>query len=361
MNNLKRIISVFLLAALLLSGCGSAKTPAPVPDTGRTVVDCSGREVTLPPEVDSVACLYAYTGHLTVLLGCEDRIDAVVKGLKRDLLMERKLENLEDMPCPYSAGDINMEELAAVAPDVIFLRVETLVDSGEVEKLDNLGIPYVFFDYVTMADQLDSIALMGACLGTEARAAEYMDLYRKTVSFVEERLAAVPEEERLTVYHSVNEVVRTDIPDTLSFEVLKAAGCRNVVGSSEELRVDGDKGMATVEQIYVWDPDVVLANEPEATKYFRNNEKFTGLRAVQEGNVFQLPVGISRWAHPGSIESPLAVLYIAKLLYPDCFTDIDMEQEVHDFYQKWFSIDLTDEDISLILSGEGMRLSREGT
>ncbi len=361
--NVKRIhpiVSILLLAAILLSGCG-APTPEVVPETGRTVTDCSGRVVSLPSEVRSVACLYAYTGHLTVLLGCEERIDAVVKGLKRDLLMERKLENLEELPSPYYAGAINIEELATVSPDVIFLRVETLADSGEVEKLEELGIPYVFFDYVTMEDQLASIDLMGKCLGREERAEEYMDDYRATVELVEKRLATLAPQERKTVYHSVNEVVRTDIPGTLSYEVLNAAGCMNVVGSADELRLDGDKGMATVEQIYTWDPDVVLANEPEATRYFLQDGKFSGLRAVQEGQVYQLPVGISRWAHPGSIESPLAALYIAQLLYPERFADIDMEQEIHDFYQHWFSIELSDEDVALILNGEGMRTTREGT
>ena len=37
-----------------------------------------------------------------------------------------------------------------------------------------------------------------------------------------------------------------------------------------------------------------------------------------------------------------------------------MTQEIREFYSNYFAIDLTDEDISQILSGEGMRSPKEG-
>ena len=361
------LASLVLAAALVCAGCDSSpsqssqKASSQTSAQPATVIDCAGRTVELPEHVDSVACLYAYTGHVCVLLGCEDKISAVVKGLKRDHLMERKIENLADLPSPYNQGAINIEELAAVAPDLIFLRTDILQDAGEVEKLDGVGIPYVVVDYITAEDQINSIEVMGASLGCSDRAQAYTDYYRATFNMVRERVADIPEAERKTVFHSVNEVVRTDIPGTLSYEVLEAAGCVNVVRASSELQLDGDKGNATVEQIYVWDPDVVLANEPAATAYFNTDDKFSGLRAVREGNVFQLPVGISRWAHPGSVESPIAALYIAQLLYPEHFTDIDMFQETKDFYSRFFDIELSDDDVASILTGNGMREAREGS
>lgn len=356
-------VSILLVCVLLLSGCGSTDPNPRVSDepvSGRVVVDCAGREVVVPEQVDSVACLYAYTGHVCVMLDCEENITAVVNGLKRDNLMMRKVPGIKEMPCPYSSGSINIEELTAVSPDLVLLRVENLADSGEIEKLQSVGIPYVVVDYITMEDQIYSIEVMGKALGREDRAKEYIDYYRDTLTLLEDRLSHIPVEERKTVYHSVNEVVRTDIPGTLSYEVLEAAGCINVVTSSDELRLDGDKGMVTVEQIYVWDPDIVLANEPVAAEYFRTDSKFSGLRAVQEGEVYQLPVGISRWGHPGSLESPLAALYIAKLLYPEQFKDIDITEEVCEFYDTYFDIELTEKDVQQIISGEGMREAKEG-
>ena len=121
-----------------------------------------------------------------------------------------------------------------------------------MEKLDGLGIPYAVVEYVTMADQVESIAVMGEALGREEQAEAYLQYYQDTIDMVRQRLEDLPDSERKTVYHSVNEVVRADIPGTLSYEVLEAAGCRNVVTNAEDLQLDGDKGYVTVEQIYVW-------------------------------------------------------------------------------------------------------------
>ena len=146
--------------ALSLSGCKEAPSISPNA-AGSNVTDCAGRTVTVPDQVDNIACLYAYAGHVCVLLGCQDSIGAVVNGLKRDHLMERKIANLSALPCPYNSGSINVEELVAVGPDLIFLRKDILQNAGELEKLAGLSTPYLVVDYITMADQIRSITMMG--------------------------------------------------------------------------------------------------------------------------------------------------------------------------------------------------------
>ena len=107
-----------------------------------------------------------------------------------------------------------------------------------------------------MEAQKESIRVMGKALGCEARADAYLKYYEETIALVKERLSGLKETEKKLVFHSVNEAVRTDRIDTLSYEVLEIAGCKNVAGSDESLTLNGGKAYATVEQIYAWDPDV---------------------------------------------------------------------------------------------------------
>lgn len=351
-------ILILVMSAGCLTGCSGGKTQK-VAENSHEIVDCAGRTVYVPDKVESISCLYAYAGHACVFLGCEDRITSVVNGLKRDALMLRKVENLKNMPAPYQSQSINVEELTVSDPDVVLLRTANLSSEGEIEKLDRTGIPYVVIDYVTMEEQKNSIAVIGEALGCEEKAEAYLTYYDETLAMVKDRVSQIPEEERKTVYHSVNEVVRTDEPDTLSYEVMEAAGLINVIDSTEDVSLEGVKTYATLEQIYLWDPDLVLVNEPEATAYFLEDSKLEGLRAVKERQVYQLPIGLSRWGHPGSIESPLAVLFIAKLAYPEYFEDIDMDQEVKDFYSKFIEIDLSDDELQQIYTGEGMRAEKD--
>jgi len=72
---------------------------------------------------------------------------------------------------------------------------------------------------------------------------------------------------------------------------------------------------------------VIIANEKTAVDLILGNPQWSGIQAVQDGRVYQLPQGISRWGHPGSVETPLAVLWTAKTVYPHPFEDVDMAAE----------------------------------
>jgi len=89
-----------------------------------------------------------------------------------------------------------------------------------------------------------------------------------------------------------------------------------------------------------------------------SDPKWSGLKAVAEQKVTTLPVGVTRWGHPGSMEPHMAALFIATTFYPELFADIDLTQTVKDYYQQWFDLTLTDADVAAILSGEGMRLAK---
>ncbi|MBR4767019.1 MAG: iron ABC transporter substrate-binding protein, partial [Clostridia bacterium] len=58
--------------------------------------------------------------------------------------------------------------------------------------------------------------------------------------------------------------------------------------------------------------------------------------------------------HPSSFETPLALLWLMQLLYPDSF-EIDMNSEIKDFYKTFFDFTITDEWLESIIEGTEMR------
>ncbi|MCL2121293.1 MAG: ABC transporter substrate-binding protein [Clostridiales bacterium] len=353
-----RVIAVIAAAVLLLSACSAGGTPA-APLSGKTVVDYLGREVAVPEQVESVAVFYNYIGQVVALLDGGDMIRAVVEGMKRDELLRRKIPGIADLPVPSGQSSINIETMMSIKPDITLMRYETAMNAGDIENMEKAGFLYAVVDFFDIETQRESIRLVGEIIGRTAQAEQYLAYYDQTLALIRSRTADIPEGERIRVYHSVNEVVRTNHPNEISYYVLEAVGCINVAEgfSTAEL---GGKVNVSVEQIYLWDPDVVIANEPAAVEYMRTNEAFTGLRAVREDRVYQLPVGASRWGHPGSLETPIAALYIAKLLYPTHFEDIDIREEIRDFYHDFWMLDLDEEEIESIISGVGMREPKDG-
>ncbi len=362
----KRILLLVLCLCIILpqSGCAGnssadlAKSGSEADESTITVTDCAGRTVEVPADVERIACMYAFTGHVVAMLGKGDKLVAVVEGLKRDKIMTQLLPSIESACVPYVSGAINIEELVKADPDLVFIRMETAINPGETAKLDECGIPYLVSDYTNMAEQQYAIEMMGKAIGASDEAAAYNDYYREAVERVRERASKIPQDEKVRIYHSVNEAVRTDVKDTLPADWIDAVGAVNV-SINEDLRMLDNSYYATIEQIYVWDPEVILANETGVADYILANEKWASLRAVKNNKVYQMPNGISRWGHPGSLETPLAVLWTAKILYPEKFQDIDMAKETKAYYSDFFGMDLDGGTVEMILSGNGMRVTKE--
>jgi iron complex transport system substrate-binding protein len=351
---------VFLLGLLvlltLLPGCQAHNSTPSVPT--KTVTDCLAREVVIPADPQRVACLYASTAHIMTMLGQEEKIVGIPNGVKRDVLMSYKRPDIASISVPFQDGAINIEELLKTNTDLVLIRQSTAVNEGEVEKLDKAGIPWVVVDYDSLEGLKKAITVTGNVFNQPERAAAYNTYAQNTLELVAQRVSEIPEASRLRVYHAVNEAARTDLKGDLSNQITDVAGIVNVSTQGGSLITDAEKTVTTLEQIYAWNPDAIIANDINASNYMLTDPKWFGLRAVASQNVITLPVGVSRWGHPGSMEPHMAALFIAKHFYPAQFSDIDLNQTTKDYYKQWFNLDLTDADVSAILSGEGMRLAK---
>ena len=79
------------------------------------------------------------------------------------------------------------------------------------------------------------------------------------------------------------------------------------------------------------------------------------IKSGEGGNVYQIPIGVSRWGHPSSTETSLAILWLAKLLYPDYFEDLDIRGGDEDYYYTFYDFKVSEETLDKILSGKGIR------
>lgn len=300
--------------------------------------------------------MYASTGHMMVMLDVGDRIVGCPTGIKTDVLMVEKCPEISEAAVPYQEGSINVEELMRIDADLVLLRYTTALNEGEVEKLDDLGIPYVVVDYMTLEELEEAVTLMGEVFNKQEKAAEYINFSHETIDMVQERLGDIPRDQWPEVYHSVNEAIRTDAVGDMCGDIMNLA-CVKSISIEKGVQGGGDKTYTTLEEIYKWDPDAFLANEASVTDYILSDSKWVGLTAVKNNEVYTLPVGATRWCHPGSIEAHMAVLDIAIKFWPEKFTDFDLAAYTEDYYKTYFGLDLDDETIENILAGRGMRKS----
>lgn len=357
-NKTRKILALFLVAFFVfgLSSCNESGPVQKTKGATRTVTDCIGRTVEIPEKVERIGCLYAFSGHITALLGEEKKIVAIVQGLKRDKLLTNMFPDILDKAVPFADEAINIEELARLDPDVVFIRETTADNQSEMEKLTSLGIPALVVDSNTIEEQRASVLLVGEVCGDGAmqKAKEYDAFYQEAIQTAEEKAKLIRPAQVISVYHSVNEATRTDAKGTLSAEWMALVGVDNVA-ASKDLELFEGKTYAGLEQIYQWDPQIMICNEPGVGEYILSDDKWAELQAVKNKTVYQMPIAISRWGHPGSMETPLAMYWLGKLVYPELYSDIDLIKKTKEFYKTFFNYDLSDTEVSMILSGEGMR------
>jgi len=350
---------IFLLLHAPAAHAGQTAVTGPVTGSVQgegplTVTDFFGRTLTLERPANRFACLYAFTGHVVTLLGRGKDMVAVVDGLKKDRLIQQRVPGIQSLPIPAKGGVIHIETLLKADPDVVFLKPETAAAEAETRKLERFGLPWFVAGYRNMDEQMTTIEMMGKICGRYDAARAYTGYYRDMIHLVKQRTRKIPEDQRVRLYHSVNEARRTDAAGTIEADWTRAAGVVNVsVGN--RLSARGDKFFAGMEQILIWNPEVIIVNEAGVDQQILQDKKWAAVKAVQEKKVFPIPVGISRWGHPGSLETPLAILWTAKKVYPDLFSDIDLEMEIKQFYQQFFDLALTGEMVQNILNNQGMR------
>lgn len=351
------LILAFLSAACSQGGTAS-NTPNKTDEAVQTVTDCIGREVELPENVDRVAALYSPAGHITVMLGHGSSIVATSNGLQRDKMLHEICPDIKKASVVKVSGDFNTEELVALDVDVVLLSYDMYLDTKAVKKLDEFGIPYMVVAFNSIEEQKQLVNILADVFNEEHEAGQYCDFYDKIVSLTTKALADLPDEKKIRVYHSINEAVATVGKNTLPEDWMKVAGGVDV-SLNGSLTSDNDKYYTTLEQILVWDPEVIICNVEGTDEYIRTQPAWTNIQAVKNSRVYLMPVGISRWGHTTSIETPLAILWTAKTLYPDYCKDIDMDSLIREFYSTLFEFDVSDEQIKQILAGKGMRLSKE--
>lgn len=361
----KRISFVLILAFVLsiFTGCGSnaASDADRKKDTAETriVVDHTGTEVEIPAEINrvvitsitplpSVYCLYR--GGTEGLVGLSP---SAMAAAENSFLVDVYPE-LTDITTEFYTGDeINLEELMALEPDVVFYRS---ANTAEKEMYENAGIPAVGFsvslaDYNSVETYVGWIELLGQIYGDDDGKTAEMIAFSRTVEA--EILAKTSELEEadkpkvLILYQYDASTIKAGGSDFFSQYWLETAGAVNV---ASEL-----SGQASVnmEQIYEWNPDMIFITNFSSTnpEDLINNtvegHDWSNVKAVQEGKVYKFPLGMYRWFPPSS-DTPLALMWVAKQVQPELFADIDLDQEIKDYFSKFYQVELTDEDIQTI-------------
>ena len=354
-----KILMFILIVIVVLSGCSNIMNTSKLNDeNSKIIVDSLGREVRVPIEPQRVACLYTNTGHIMTMLGVGDKIVAVSNGLKRDKLLHEIEPSIKEATLVKVSGAVNFEELLKQNVDLLIMPSDMYADDAFVKQLNKYNIPFIVTRFDSIETQQELVTMLGDVFDAQEEASLYNKMYDEIIASVNDCIKNIPSEKRLRVYHALNEATNTVPAGSLPEEFMKISGGIEV-SLDDQLVQDNDKYYASLEQIIAWNPDVIFCNEDGVDQYILEKDQWQMIDAVKNGRVYIMPTGISRWGHTTSIETPLAMLWVAKTLYPDACESLDLKAHTKAFYQDLFEYELTDEAYESIINGRGMRLNKD--
>lgn len=378
-KGLALLLALLLPLAMLLSGCAQSAGPAasaeavPTQEAAgaetaqdavappeeaapqeREITDMAGRTMTVPAEIDSVfstgpvAAIYLYTLVPDKLLGWNYALNDIEKSII--------LEQYHDLP-NFGQGDaVNYEAVIAAGP-TIALNV-TSINDGSIDASDalaeQLGVPVV----MVSSDLLDAPAVyrfMGELFGVEEQAealAAYAEETFNAISSLD-----IPNEEKVRIYYGNGEDSLETAPAGSSHgQIIDLVNAVNV--ADLELG-DGSRVQISAEQLLAWDPDVIIVNgEPKAdmtgsaaAEAILADPLFATLKAVQNGAVYGTPNAPFSWVdRPPGPNRIIGMRWLSGLIYPE-YLDYDVDEAVREFFQLFYHVELTDEQLTQLYNG----------
>ena len=342
---MKKRIAFVLVCFLLFSLVGCSKAPAVTePDTSTVVfADDCGREVEVPSDISRIVAtgplsqIILYTIAPDMLVGLANKWSSSAEGIVPDAYLQ-----LPYFGQLYNTANLNVEELALAAPQVI-IDIGRVMSSG-AEDMDTLqqqtGIPTVFLtaDNESLPQTYRALGkLLGREEQAERLAAFCEKVYSRTLSIMEQ-----VGENKVTALYIKGEAGTNVLPWGSSHsETLDLLTNNLAVVDNPSHKGSGNE--VTMEQIALWDPELILFDADSIYDTVTDLDIWPEMSAIANGNYLEVPEGPWNWmGSPSAAQRYLGMIWLTAQLYPE-YCDYDFKAEIMEFYDLFYHCALTEQ------------------
>lgn len=321
---------------------GAGELPATI-----TITDQAGNEIEFPQPVQRVISAFGPATSIVYSINAQNRLVAASFTGAGDpqgaAVMERidpRFPNLvaDDF---FSRQNFNIEEAALLDPDLIIGSAR----SAWLDVVDQLGINVFLMDAETPQEIQDAVLLIGQIFGPHAyaQAQAWVDYFDFIISETSGALIDLSPDDRISVLFTGTEPLRVASGDMYQTDIIEAAG-----GISVSADLIGFWNDVNLEQIAIWDPDVIIVPPygGASVEAITESSEWQILSAVQEGRVYRMPRLVAPWDTPGP-DSVMGIVWLAEKLNPDIVSFSCGTEAVY-FYNTFLNYAITGEEVATI-------------
>ncbi len=366
---MKKILSLTLLVSLLLVSCsGGETTSQPSESSSEVSVSQSSADSSSSEAASEESEGFTFTDSLGRSFTFEEPIDAVApSGLLSQLVVyaaapdtlvgwsnEWSSDGEQYIPEEYRSlpligqiygnnEEFSVEELLARSPDIVLDIGEP--KDGMVEDFEALeeqtGIPFVHID-ATMETMPEAFTMIGELLGIEDTAKVYADYCDEVYSRTLDIMDKVGDNKTSVLYLTGDDGLNVIAKGSYHAELLDLITDNLAVVDDPSSKGTGNE--TDMEQIMLWNPDVIFFSPDSAYDTAPTDPLWQGLSAIQSGRYYEVPSSPYNWmGFPPSIQRYLGMMWMETVLYPED-TGFDLKTEVQKYYDLFYHYDLSDEE-----------------
>ena len=325
--------------------------------SGGQITDMAERSVSVPADINKT---YSTAGSVTTILYmlAPDKMIGWNSLNGTQKYMPPKYQKLPVLGGGQGQGqqNANYETIIAKSPDIVFTGHSG--DNDTINKLQQRfgSIPILDVEGDNnLTSIVPAIKFMGYVLGEQTQSDELINFYNKVLNQVNSTVSTIPDSQKKKVYYARSaDGLTTFAPDSPQTQLINICGGKSVVQSPV---ASGGMGVS-MELILQWNPDVIITSSPQFYDSVYSNPLWQNINAVKNKQVYLTPQDPFNWFEsPPGANTIIGIPWTAKVLYPDKFKDMDLNDLTKEFYSKFYHYNLTDSEVSSILSSSGIKES----
>jgi iron complex transport system substrate-binding protein len=274
-----------------------------------TVTDALGRSVTIDAQPERIVSLAPSNTEILFEIGADEQVVGVTEFCDYPTEATQR-----EQVGGFSAKTISVEKIVALKPDLVLSADES--QQPVIDALAQLQIPVVAFKATSFEDVYANITLIGQITGQEAGANETVTYMQQRVAAVTDKIAAVPQSERPSVFWEVwDEPLMTAGPKTFIGQMIDLAGGENLFTDVTE-----EYPQISAEAVAQRNPDIILGPDDHAdkltTEEISQRPGWATTGAVQENRIAIIDGDIVSRPGPRLAEG---LEQVAAALHPEVF------------------------------------------
>ncbi len=348
--NRNRTLWGITLSLSLLIGCSTQESPTPTtsPDSVVQENTTSQHSDTAPQEDQAVQRDLLPTGAMAqmVLLSlAPERLCGLSSSLSPEQLAFYPPE-IAELPVvgtiKQDIGSAQIEELLLISPAFLVDIGQTYDDtlSSLAELTEKTGIETLHVG-TSIASMSETFLQLGEALDLMDRATLLADYCETAYLTTQEQAEALREEETFTLlYTQGDKGLHVLSKDSSHAEIIDLWSDNVAVLETPTRSGMGDE--VDLEQIFQWNPDVILFGPNSIYDSVDQDPLWQNLSAIQEGAYYEVPTLPYHWmGMPASINCYLGLQWLGSVLYP---SEIEFYDVIAEYMLLFYDYTLSEEE-----------------